>query len=77
MTTEVALEGSKLRVLLPQGSDVRLVAYVVDPPGIEGGLFAHLLLELTPGHLVVANLSPYDAPEGIGYLEREMLVRDS
>jgi hypothetical protein len=58
VTTEVALEGSKLRVLFPQGNDIGLIAYVVDPPEIDGGLFAHLLLELDPGHLAVANLPP-------------------
>src|SRR5215203_3519368 len=74
VAAEVALEDSKLRVLLPQGSDVRLIAYVVDPPEIEGALFAHLLLELVPGHLVVANLSPYDAAERFGYLGHTLFV---
>src|SRR5215203_7568384 len=74
VTAEVALEDSKLRVLLPQGSDVRLIAYVVHPPRIEGDLCAHLLLELVPGHLVVANLSPYDAAERIGYLGHTLFV---
>src|SRR3712207_1905977 len=68
VTTEVPLKGSKLRVLLLQRSDVRLTAYVVDPPEIDGGLFAHLLLELVPGHLIVANLSPCDATKGLGNL---------
>src|SRR3712207_3073629 len=68
MAAEVALEGSKLRILLLQGSDIRLVAHVVEPPILDGELFAHLLLELVPGHLVVANPPPYDAAEGFGYL---------
>src|ERR687896_555305 len=74
VAAEVALEGSKLRVLLLQGSNIGLIAYVVDPPEIEGGLFAHLLLELVPGHLVVANLSPYDASIGLGYLAHTLFV---
>jgi hypothetical protein len=74
VAAKVPLEGSELRVLLPQGSDIRLVTYVVDPPEIEGGLFAHLLLDLIPGHLIVANLSPYDAAERIGYLAHTLFV---
>src|SRR5918998_6037175 len=74
VAAKVPLEGSELRVLLPQGSDIRLVTYVVDPPKIEGGLFAHLLLDLIPGHPVVANLSPHDAAERIGYLGHTLLV---
>src|SRR5918998_3760766 len=74
VAAKVPLEGSELRILLLQGSDIGLIAYVVDPPDIEGGLFAHLLLELAPGHLVVADLSAYDAPKGLGYLGHTLLV---
>jgi len=74
VAAEVALEGSKIRVLLLQGSDIGLIAYVIDPSEVEGGLFSHLLLERVPRHLVVANLSPYDAAEGLGYLSHTLLV---
>src|SRR5215207_259689 len=71
---KVALEGSELGILLLQGGDIRLVAHVVQPPVLDGDLFAHLLLELVPGHLIVANFSPYDAAKGLGYLRHGWLV---
>src|SRR5918998_3189872 len=74
VAAKVPLEGSELRILLLQGSDIGLIAYVVDPPDIDGGLFVHLLLELVPGHLVVANISAYDAPKGLGYLGHVLFV---
>src|SRR5215208_340414 len=71
---EVALEGSELGILLLQGFDIRLVAHLVEPPVHDGDLFANLHLELVPGHLVVANFSPYDAAKGLGYLRHGWLV---
>ena len=74
VATEVLLEGSKLKVLLSQGSYIRLVTHVVEPPVHDGILFTHLLLKLVPRYLVVVNFSPYDAAKGLGYLGHGLLV---
>src|SRR5215207_3733034 len=74
VAAEVPLEGSKLRVLPPQGIYIRLVTHVVEPPVHDGILFTHLLLKLVPGHLVVVDLPPYNATEGLSYLGHSLFV---
>src|SRR5215203_2689491 len=56
--TEVLLEGDEPWMLLSQGGNVGLVAVIVEPPVHDGGLLAHLLLELVPGQQEVIDLAP-------------------
>src|SRR5918997_6061356 len=74
VAAEVPLEASKLRVLLTQGSDVRLVAHDVEPAPHDGELFAHLLLNLVPRRLGVVDLPSGHAAKRFGYLGHGLLI---
>src|SRR4028119_2014636 len=74
VAAQVALEVDQPGVLPTQGFHVRLVAHLVEPPVHHGVLLAHLLLELLPRDLVVADLPSRDAPEGLGDLGHGPLV---
>src|SRR5215217_2727828 len=66
--TEVLLEGDEPWMLLSQGGNVGLVAVIVEPPVHDGGLLAHLLLELVPGQQEVIDLASDHPRKRVRYL---------
>src|SRR5829696_3607273 len=72
--TEVLLEGDEPWMLLSQGGNVGLVAVIVEPPVHDGGLLAHLLLELVPGQQEVIDLASDHPRKRVRYLGHRHLV---
>src|SRR5215210_2753543 len=71
---EVLVEGDEPWMLLSQGGNVGLVAVIIEPPVHDGGLLAHLLLELVPGRLEAIDLVSDHARKRSGYLGHCHLV---